>query len=244
MLIKDSAICIRTLDYSETSQIVTLFTRSHGKIDAIAKGSKRPKSPFDGPIESISCGHVVFTETRSRLATLTEFDRQPLFTEVRKNLFILNCALFAAELLNGLTHENDPNPPLFDDITTFICTLQRAEDHTEATALLIVFQLTLLERIGSAPVLNACVNCRNTAVEKWSRTFFSSSVNGLLCGDCEPHFTDKIRLSQKAAKCLKNLRSIPDATADTVGEIEKLLIRHFTEFLQYPPRMAKHVIPQ
>ncbi|MHC4433863.1 MAG: DNA repair protein RecO, partial [Planctomycetota bacterium] len=48
MLTKDMAICIRAVDYSETSQIVTLFARDTGKIGAIAKGSKRPKSKFDG----------------------------------------------------------------------------------------------------------------------------------------------------------------------------------------------------
>ena len=51
MLTKDTAICIRTVDYSETSQIVTFFTRAKGKLTAIAKGSKRPKSAFDGTVE-------------------------------------------------------------------------------------------------------------------------------------------------------------------------------------------------
>ncbi|MBM4027044.1 MAG: DNA repair protein RecO, partial [Planctomycetes bacterium] len=41
MLTKDQAICLRTVDYSETSQVVTLFARQAGKVRAIAKGSKR-----------------------------------------------------------------------------------------------------------------------------------------------------------------------------------------------------------
>jgi recombinational DNA repair protein (RecF pathway) len=41
MLTRDRAVCIRTVDYSETSQILTLFGRLSGKIRAIAKGSKR-----------------------------------------------------------------------------------------------------------------------------------------------------------------------------------------------------------
>ena len=44
MLKKDQAVCLRKADYSETSQVVTLFTRSHGKIPAMAKGAKRAKS--------------------------------------------------------------------------------------------------------------------------------------------------------------------------------------------------------
>ena len=93
MLKKDEAICIRTLDYSETSQIVTLFSKEHGKIDAMAKGSKRAKSPFDGPIEIFSCGQIVFSEKGDqKLSTLAEFTQQPRFLALRTKLFALNCA--------------------------------------------------------------------------------------------------------------------------------------------------------
>jgi len=121
MLTKDAAICIRTVDYSETSQIVTFFTRAAGKISAIAKGSKRPKSAFDGPIEVFSYGKIVFSDsTREKLATLTEFEQQPGFTHLRNNLFALNCSLFAAELLNNLTDDYDPHPQLFDNFLQFL----------------------------------------------------------------------------------------------------------------------------
>jgi DNA repair protein RecO (recombination protein O) len=40
MQIKDTAICLRMVNYSETSQVVTLFTRDSGKVAAMAKGSR------------------------------------------------------------------------------------------------------------------------------------------------------------------------------------------------------------
>ncbi|MCK5226082.1 MAG: DNA repair protein RecO, partial [Planctomycetes bacterium] len=115
MLNKDSAICIRSIDYSETSQIVTFFTRANGKISAIAKGSKRLKSSFDGPIEMFSCGEIIFSESAGgKLATLTEFAQQSTFINLNKNLFALNCSMFAAELLNNLTDDYDSHQELFD----------------------------------------------------------------------------------------------------------------------------------
>ena len=94
MLIKDTAICIRAVDYSETSQIVTFFARAAGKISAIAKGSKRPKSAFDGPIEIFSYGKIVFSDSnKEKLATLTEFESAcggAGFTGLSNNLFTLN----------------------------------------------------------------------------------------------------------------------------------------------------------
>ena len=121
MLSKDTAICIRTCDYSETSQIVTFFTRQTGRLDAIAKGSKRPKSPFDGPVEMFSHGKIAFIHTQNKkLAILTEFQKTSDFTVLSSDLYMLNCALFAAELLNSLTDDYDPNPQLFDSFLQFL----------------------------------------------------------------------------------------------------------------------------
>src|SRR5210317_1801414 len=100
MLTTDQAICLRTVTYSETSQIVTLFGRTYGKISAIAKGSRRAKSSFDGPLEIFSFGDIVYSPGKSEsLCTLTEFQQSPVFLPLRRNLFALNCGFFSAELM-------------------------------------------------------------------------------------------------------------------------------------------------
>jgi len=152
MLTKDTAICIRTVDYSETSQIATFFTRANGKLTAIAKGSRRAKSAFDGPVEIFSLGRIVFTTGREgKLATLTEFQQQPTFSHLRTNLFALNCSLFTAELVNALTNDYDPHPELFDGFVQFLQNTQHAKDQSEQMKLLILFQLTLLKEVGLRP---------------------------------------------------------------------------------------------
>lgn len=247
MLTKDLAICIRAVDYSETSQIVTFFTRETGKIGAIAKGSKRPRSPFDGPIEILAHGEIVFTDSnKERLATLTEFQQQPTLLNLRNNLFALYCCYFAAELLNGLTHDYDPHPELFDGFLQFLQDTNEqqtaTDDKREILALLILFQLTLLNDVGLQPILNACVNCKNPYSANWPQSYFSSSANGLICRDCEMSFTDKIKLSKNVVACLASLKQIPVSTEETLVEIEKVMVRHFTELLGRPPRMAKHIL--
>ena len=248
MLTKDLAICIRTVDYSETSQVVTFFARENGKISAIAKGSKRPKSAFDGPIEILSHGKIVFAESgREKLATLTEFDPihdSPDYVGPRSDFFVLNCCFFAAELLNHFTHDYDPHPDLFD---SFLHYLQNAEQHEtkhHMLAALILFQLGLLKEIGLQPILNSCVNCKTTYDIRHTSDeyYFSSFANGLICRDCEASFPDKIRLSRNAAACFTSLKLIPEASEETLREIEKILAHHFTELLGHPPKMAKHIL--
>jgi len=247
MLTKDTAICIRTTDYSETSQIVTLFTRITGKISAIAKGSKRPKSAFDGPLEVLSCGQIVFSDSsREKLATLTEFQQQPGFADLANNLFALNCCLFGAELVNALTHDYDPHPELFDSFLQFLQDTNERQGR-KVLSLLILFQLALLREIGLMPILNACANCKTSychsrASGNPSQTYFSSSANGLICKDCEASFPDKVKLTKDAVNCLANAKLIAEAQEKTLDEIQQVLIKHFTEILHRPPKMAKYVL--
>ena len=243
MLTKDVAICIRTLDYSETSQIVTFFTKATGKIGAIAKGSKRPKSAFDGPIEVFSHGRIVFSDSsKEKLATLTEFEQQPGFSNLRNNLFALNCCLFGAELVNSLTDDYDPHPGLFDSFMQFLQNTGNAKNKSEMLALLILFQLTLLKEVGLRPILNACANCKIDFHAGWSQGYFSSSANGLICRDCEANFHNKMVLTKNAAACLADLKLLAKSQEKTLNEIERILIYHFTEIIGRPPKMAKHVI--
>ena len=242
MLKKDEAVCIRAVDYSDTSQIVTFFGKASGKIQAIAKGSKRPKSPFGGPLETFSCGPAVFTEPRGQnLSVLTEFEQRNIFAGLRSNLSALNGAFLAAELLNSLTTDSDPHPQLYDSFLQFLHNCEQAADKAELLAVLVPFQLDLLREVGTFPVLDHCTNCKRTFGSDWGEIYFSSLVNGLVCRDCEDGFVDKVKISPKAVSCLNDLKRVDSADEKTLAEIEKTLIHHFTEILHRPPRTAKYI---
>jgi len=245
MLTKDRAICIRAVDYSETSQVVTLFGRLSGKIRAIAKGSKRPKSAFEGPIEPLSFGDIVFSGShKDKLATLTEFQPQPVGGELRRNLAALQSALLAAELLDSLTEDYDPHTALFDHFLRFVQDLEEGKtgpDRRDIMIRLVLFQFVLLHEAGLQPILNVCANCKRSLGADGREVYFSASANGLICRDCEMSFPDKIRLSPKAAHCLADIKQIAQADQATLDEIEQVLIYHFTHILGRPPKLAKHV---
>ncbi len=250
MLKKDEAVCIRTIDYSETSQIVTFFGRATGKIRAIAKGSKRPKSPFGGPIETFSCGPIVFTEPRGqKLSVLTEFEQRNIFAGLRSNLFALNGAFLAAELLSSLTIDSDPHPQLYEGFKQFLQSTGHltvsSEQMTSKAGLLarlVPFQLNLLQEVGTFPVLDHCTNCKRIFSNEWREVYFSSSANGLVCRDCEASFVDKVKLSPKVAACLNDSKLMSGADEKTLSEIENALIYHFTEILHRPPKTARYVL--
>jgi DNA repair protein RecO (recombination protein O) len=240
MLQKDSAVCLRRLDYSETSQVVTLFARQTGKLDAIAKGSKRPKSSFDGTIELFSYGDIVFSQRKSdALTTLTEFVQKPLFFHSQADLLTLNCSLFAAELIESFTADFDPHPELFDAFVEFLKNIQNTAGKPQKLAFLILFQLTLLAETGTMPLLSECANCSRNFREGWPEIYFSSSANGLICNDCEQAFPDKMKMSQVCGQSLADLKLINKAGKKVLNQIEKILIYHFTELMHRTPKMAK-----
>jgi len=245
MLTKDRAICIRVIDYSETSQVVTLFGRAAGKLRAIAKGSKRPKSSFEGPIEPLSFGAIVFSGARQdKLATLTEFQPEPVRGEVRRNLAALQGALFAAELLDLLTEEYDPHPELFDHFLSFLQDIEEgraAPGRRDIMIRLILFQFVLLHEVGLQPILSSCVNCKRPVGAEGRESYFSAAANGLVCRDCEMSFPDKIRLRPQATQALADIKRIAQADQATLDEIEQVLIHHFTHILGRPPKLAKHI---
>jgi DNA repair protein RecO (recombination protein O) len=245
MLTSDQAICIRTVDYSETSQVVTFFTRSAGKTGAIAKGAKRPKSAFGGPLEVLSFGEIRFSHfDKDKLATLTEYEQEPPKGRLRKDLFAMDSALFAAEMVNRLTEEGDPHPALFDQFLQFLRDLDDAPpapSRRDILVRLILFQLVLLQEVGLQPVLKSCANCKRPFGPDWPRSYFSPAANGFLCRDCEMSFPDRMRLSARAANALADLRQVVNLEPDGLDEIEDALIRYFTATLGQRPRMADHV---
>lgn len=243
MLKKDKALCIRAIDYSETSQIVTFFTRDTGKISAIAKGAKRPKSSFGSAIEILSFGDIVFSQnTMDTLATLTEFNQLPLFSSLRRDLFVLNSALLTVELINTFLHEADKHPQLFDSLIEFLTNIQNSQSKPTALSLLILFQLTLLSQTGILPVFQFCLNCKTPLSDNWRQYYFSSSANGLICRDCQMSFPSRIALDLNAVKCLADIKHIKQAELQTLEKIEMLLIYHFTEISGKRPKMAKSIL--
>lgn len=151
----DNAICIRDLDWSESSQLVVLLTESHGKVRGLAKGSRR-NSPsaierFSGGINLLSAGQaIVTTKPATQLASVTEWDLQRDHYHLRTNLRAQWSAMYAADLVNSLLADEDPHPGAFDATKRLLAELAEPEAATRA---LLRFQWSLLVDVGYRPEL-------------------------------------------------------------------------------------------
>lgn len=226
--VKDQAICIRRQNYSESSQIVTLFGRASGKVRAIAKGSRRAKGKFGGGVDTLSVGAIIFAPPRgdSSLATLVEFELTESFPLLRKKLLPLNCGQYAAELVAQFTADLDPHEQLYD---AFIAMLGELSQATGCETILLNFELDVLREVGLSPAWDKCCSCGATPTG--DRVYFSSSGGGLLCRDCEPVVAEKRYLEPGVLQILQNPRAAEKRPPALALAAHNVLWYHIRELL-------------
>ncbi len=161
---KDQAIILRRLDYSESSQVLALFTREHGRQRLIAKGIKRgTRNKFATGIDLLERGAVVYIRHANRessLGTLTEWRQVDLHLGLRESLHRWYAAQYAAEITAAMTEEADPQPELFDVLASLLAGLSGGDEPLPAV---VRYQALLLTAAGLWPDLTRCVICDRPA---------------------------------------------------------------------------------
>ena len=196
---KTNAIVLRVIDYSETSCIVTMMTRAHGKITAMAKGARRPKSPFEAALDVLSVCRIVFLKKHSgAMDLLTEARLERRFRAGSSSLERLYAGYYVAELLNLLTDDADPHPELFDiAIKTIdeIDSVKTTKNNTNSIDETVLdFELMALSCLGHLPLLTQCVGCGKEKTTL-SRVSFGMNSGGILCQGCRRGKRNVISLS-------------------------------------------------
>jgi DNA repair protein RecO (recombination protein O) len=252
-LVPDRCICLRKVEYSETSQILLLFARAHGLVRVIAKGahrvSKQGASKFGGGIDLLDVGLAVFTDRPEKdLATLTEWKLQEGHLDLRRSLRGVNLAFYAAELVSLLIHEHDPHPDLFDLLESVLADLATKS----AEQAFLSFQLDLLRETGYLPELAACVECGSAFNGRQGAAIgFSATRGGALCRDCEGAFPERSSLDARLIGMMNHLmdlrrrnnhRRLPSLTRFQTDPINRLLAEHVQHTLQRRLRVAKYVM--
>ena len=245
---REPAICLRTSDFSETSQVVHFLGRQAGVIRLMAKGAKRRKSSSGGAIDLMSEGDLVYIPSaRESLGTLVEFTETDSHAPLRKDAARLNAGLYMIELTGALLAEADPHPEVFDLLHNALARLGQPD--APPPAVLAWFQWRTLHHAGLLGDLTACAACGKDVGPSARGAYFSSSEGGLVCPACEGAITEKLRLSPPALAGLAALTAaaagqrtpLPDNQAHAVNRI---LAYHTANQLGKPLKMARYAIPR
>lgn len=181
-LYRDDAVVLRCQKLGESDRIVTLFTRRHGRVRAVAKGVRRTTSKFGGRLEPFGHIDVQISESRSSLHTVSQVESIDLFGKSFLGDYPRYTAASAiAETAERLTSmEEEPSLRLYL-LTLGALRVLATADHTPPL-ILDSYLLRAMSLAGWAPALDACAVCGASGAHRG----FSVAAGGCVCVDCRP----------------------------------------------------------
>lgn len=240
---KTDAIVIRLADFSESSKVVTMFTRDFGKLAALAKGAKRLKGPFEAALDLLTECRVVFLrKSTAGLDLLTEAQLISRFRPIRSDLTRLYAAYYVAELLDGLTEDYDPHPELYAAASDV---LRRLEGDGDPRLALLHFELNLLREIGHLPEFDTCSLCHQPVRLAQGARFWVSQ-GGLICAACGHPDYQHTEIHGGTVAILQRLASDANwtrlsASPQQLRELRRTLTSAISRVLERRPKMLKYL---
>ena len=133
---------LHSYPYKETSLIVDVFTRDHGRIALVAKGAKRPHSKLRGVLQTFQPLSVGWSG-KAEVRTLTSAEWVGGLLPLEKSALL--CGFYLNELLVKLLARDDPHPALFDH---YVSALNQLAHDEPAAIVLRKFERALLKESG------------------------------------------------------------------------------------------------
>jgi len=246
---KSLALVLRVVEFSESSCVATLYTRDFGKIGVLAKGARRPKSPFEAALDLLAICRIVFLrKSADGLHVLTEAKLERRFRSASRDLARLYAGYYIVELLRELTDHEDPHPELFEIADGTLLAIDQGGD---LASLLLRFELGALRILGHLPSFEGCVEC-GEPMSLSGRVAFGQLVGGLLCSRCRTGQRQVITVRAATVEGLRHLATAdltvagltaepPSFDKQDRGEMRGLVNQFITHLLGHRPRMQAHL---
>jgi DNA repair protein RecO (recombination protein O) len=230
---KTEAIVLRSIRYGEADRVLHLYTAARGRLGAIAKGSRRPRSRFGGRLEPFFRLDLVLHEGRGDLATVTAAHTVDGHPHLRANGPALGAAARACDAVLRLLDSAEPNPAAYNLLCRYLALLDGQEtlaaggesaldvDGAAGLATALAFRLKLALSAGFAPELTSCARCG----EADELHAFSGAAGGVVCGACQ---RDGFEMSAEAHRFMldalgRPLARAPEATSRALRQAERAI---------------------
>ncbi|MFP5415962.1 MAG: DNA repair protein RecO [Actinomycetes bacterium] len=240
---RDEAVVLRTHKLGEADRIVTVLSRRHGKIRAVARGVRRTSSKFGGRLEPFSHVDLQFATGRS-LDVITEAVTlhpwsEPLCTDYPR-FTVGQVMLETADRLVSV--ENEPSLPQFRLLAGALRALTSgtADGPRPATMVMDAYLLRAVATAGFAPSLEGCASCGVDG----PHDSFSPAAGGVVCRRCRPPGTPAVRpdtLAYVAALVSGDWPATRDVTSPTQRQASGLVAAFVSWHLDRGLRTLQHV---
>ena len=184
-LYRDEAVVLRTQKLGEADRIITLLTRSHGRVRAVGKGVRRTKSKFGARLEPFTHVDLQLYEGRSldvveQAETIASYGDQ-----VAADYGRYTSGTAMLETAERLTSEE--KQPAVQQFLLLVGGLRTLAGATHAPGLVLdAFLVRSLAVAGYAASFDDCARCGRAAVPGASHAFFNVTAGGVVCTSCRP----------------------------------------------------------
>lgn len=219
-LLKVKGVVIAEKTVADFDKIVTILTPNMGKIEAAAKGSRRPKSLLMAATQFLCFGEYVLYKSGNNYS-INSCETIEVFYDIRTDLDKLKYAAHITRIVNDVTTENQNTYKLMQ---LYLNTLYMISETDKNLSLInSVFTLRLLSIIGFRPMIDECKNCKT----KDDLTYFSFRDSGFKCSVCSKQDKGAIEISPTTKDAIRyiilaNAKKIFsfEVPEDTIKELE------------------------
>jgi len=151
-LARATGLVLRTRPLTDTSLIVQWFTRDFGRIATVAKGARRPKSPFRGQLDLFYLADLSFARSsRSDLHILREVRLLESHAGLRPEWIYVQQASYCAALIEQTAEPDAPMPAVFENFSNL---LRQLPLHPAQPQAIFGFEMKWLQELGLKPNLS------------------------------------------------------------------------------------------
>lgn len=185
-------IVLSDTNYSESSKILNVLTKEHGKIGIISKGCRNLKSSLRSVSSKLTYGYFNIYYKQEGLSVLISVDVINDFSNIKQDLFKIGYATFLSDLTNQVLKETSSNE-IFD---LFINGLIKINDDFDPMIITNIIELKYLNYLGVMPILDCCSVCGSNK----KIVTVSSFSGGYLCVNC---YKNEYIVDEKTVKLLR-----------------------------------------
>lgn len=204
---KIEAYVIRATRMSESSRVVTLFSKEMGKVKAVAKGVGRPKSKMSGAVELFNLIEgILYKKETADLGTLGSADVLQSYPKITSNARKYGFGSAWCEVLDKTSQPEHPRPETFALTSEIFQCLSEAEPGLSG----LIFWSGLLKLLGIegyAPGLEKCISCGKEKLGE--RISISLSRGGIVCDKCLGEDEMIVRVSSIGLELLRRMKTLP-----------------------------------
>ncbi|MGC9503204.1 DNA repair protein RecO [Baaleninema sp.] len=153
-----TGINLKSMPLGETDRLLTILTREHGFVRAVAPGSRKPKSKLGGRSALFVVNELLLSRGKS-LDRISQAETLATYSGLSRHFGILTASQYLAEIALAHTLSEGPQPELFDLLTEHLNRLEQLPKNASLSEVLSrlvhgIFHLLALE--GIAPQVYAC----------------------------------------------------------------------------------------